>query len=163
LGREAIWLIGEEGLISFVAVCLQNPMVTIDRHHQTRVRDVSRMSITPEKFWRHYKQELRTTGSWKTYQSNRSWTQIAKTAAIATCERLGLKTGREYFRLDAIGYTQRKSDRFHWDLRVAFEVENSGDWRDESCKLSHIIADLRVLVAYELHNLPEHLTRCVTI
>jgi hypothetical protein len=112
------------------------------------------MRITPQSFWHCYKQQLREIGSWNKYQSNRSWTRLAKAAAIRACENLGLKTGMEYLRLDVIGYTQRTSDPYHWDLRIAFEVENSAEWRDEFCKLSNVVADLRVLVAYELSNPP---------
>jgi hypothetical protein len=48
-----------------------------------------------------------------------------------------------------MGYEQRESGVFfNWDLRVAFEHENSPNWQDELCKLCHVVADLRVLVAY---------------
>jgi hypothetical protein len=36
-------------------------------------------------------------------------------------------------------------------LQVAFEAENGADWRDELCKLAHIVAELRVLVTYQSH------------
>jgi hypothetical protein len=34
---------------------------------------------------------------------------------------------------------------------VAFEVENSAQWKDELCKLTHIVSSLCVLVGYESH------------
>ena len=53
-------------------------------------------------------------------------------------------------RLDVAGFERRREDDYcNWDLRVAFEHENKpGSWPDELCKLCHIVADLRVLVAY---------------
>lgn len=35
--------------------------------------------------------------------------------------------------------------------RVAFEVENTANWKDELCKLAHIVSDLSVLVGYQIH------------
>ncbi|MFI5380392.1 MAG: hypothetical protein ACHRHE_13920 [Tepidisphaerales bacterium] len=107
---------------------------------------------TPSTFWQLYKAELRSRGSWSAYQTNPPlWTQIAKDAAIAACDRLGLETSKEYFRLDVLGYDENRSARHDWNVRVAFEVENTADWKDELCKLSHIVADLCVLAAYEWH------------
>jgi hypothetical protein len=36
-------------------------------------------------------------------------------------------------------------------MRVAFEVESSTHWKDELCKLAHIVSDLCVLAAYQAH------------
>jgi hypothetical protein len=111
----------------------------------------AKLSITPEDFWRLYKQELRTRGDWIAYQGDRPWTAIATAAGIAACRQLGLQTGKEYFRLDVIGYRHRGDDPYNWDLDIAFEAENAANWKDEVCKLAHVVASLRVLVAYQLH------------
>jgi hypothetical protein len=108
-------------------------------------------TITPSSFWQIYKAQIQQSGSWEKYHSSPQWTVIAKDAAIATCEKLGLKTSKEYFRLDVLGYDECVGVHHDWNARVAFEVENSAHWKDELCKLSHIVADLCVLAAYQWH------------
>jgi hypothetical protein len=108
-------------------------------------------SITPNNFWRLYKADICEHGSWEAYQSNPRWTQIATEAAIAACTQLKLLTSKEYFRLDLLGYDEKPDAHHDWSARIAFEVENSAHWKDELCKLSHIIADLCVLATYESH------------
>jgi len=106
--------------------------------------------LTPEAFWSFYKKAVQESGSWRAYQDNPSWTTIAKSAAESVCRnQFGLQTGREYFRVDVVGWTGRSD--YDYDLRVAFEAENTKDWEDELCRLAHIVSDLRVLVAYQSH------------
>jgi hypothetical protein len=107
--------------------------------------------IRAEDFWQYYKTELRKRGSQVAYHSRPAWTRIAKDAAKATCESLGLLTSSEYYRLDVLGYDQCKDRHHDWNARVAFEVENTAHWKDELCKLSHIVADLCVLATYQSH------------
>lgn len=107
-------------------------------------------SLNPQTFWNRYRDQLRNLGSWDAYQSNCDWTEIAKRCAEGACAELGLEYSREYLRLDVCGYVQRDA-KHDWHLRVAFEVENSAMWKDELCKLAHVVADLRVLVGYECH------------
>lgn len=70
------------------------------------------------------------------------------------------ETEFEYFRIDIISYSQRKSEAeaypyrgslkpYLWDLKIAFEHENeSSEWLDEIIKLSHVNAPLRVVIGY---------------
>jgi hypothetical protein len=114
-------------------------------------------SISARTFWERYREALRVTGTRSASASDPAWTAIGKAAAEAACKDLGLLIQREYLRLDVMGYTYRGSgDDFDWDLRVAFEHENCSqkgkDWCGELCKLTHIVADLRVLVGYFNHH-----------
>lgn len=109
-------------------------------------------TVTPDDFWSFYKQEVKDRGSWSQYQKTSSWTKIAKSAAESACHRFGFATAREYFNIDVIAWTGKWNDReYDYDVRIAFEVEDSLLWEDELCKLAHIVADLRVLVAYQSH------------
>lgn len=76
----------------------------------------------------------------------------------------GLKVGTEYYRIDVIGYTDRKKDfenydkpkdlNYHlWELNVAVEHENNpADWTDELTKLLYIDCPLKVLIGYNYWN-----------
>lgn len=104
--------------------------------------------LSAEQFWRLYRDEVRLRGSLESLPRSRDWTRVAIAAAKAVCVNAGLKTGNELY-LDVMGYEQRESGvDFNWDLRVAFEHENTQNWHDELCKLCHIVSDLRVLVGY---------------
>lgn len=104
--------------------------------------------ITAEEFWRSYRDGVRKRGSLDSLKNSRSWTEVAIDSAKAICLEAGLKIGNELY-LDVMGYEQRQSGvNFNWDLRVAFEHENTKNWQDELCKLCHVVADLRVLVGY---------------
>src|SRR5689334_4236999 len=114
------------------------------------------MRISAQQFWNDYREQLRADATQAAYALDPTWTPIAKDAAEKVCLFHGLKTSREYFRLDVAGWEYRTgSDYFDWDLRVAFEHENCSikgkDWCDELCKLTHLVADLRVLVGYFKH------------
>ena len=105
--------------------------------------------VEPITFWELYRDRLRALGSWAAYQTSSEWTKIATEAAIETCNEFGLVADREYLRVDVMGYHQtRPGTWYDWHLRVAFEHENGDEWNDELCKLAHVVADLRVLVAY---------------
>ena len=71
----------------------------------------------------------------------------------------GFNTQKEYFRIDAIGWTAKAdtiidtpgvSLKHHlWDLEVAVEHENDKkDWMDEVVKLAHLACPLRVVIGY---------------
>ena len=69
----------------------------------------------------------------------------------------GMKTEREYFRIDLVGYKKRESaetlyhnlQKYSWDLEVAVEHENDYRlWVDEVVKLAHIVCPLRVVIGY---------------
>lgn len=68
-----------------------------------------------------------------------------------------LKTEREYFRIDLIGYESNASStlltgnlqKYSWNLKVAVEHENDYRlWVDEVVKLAHIVCPLRVVIGY---------------
>ena len=82
-------------------------------------------------------------------------------------------TGKEYFRIDLVAYTDRKNElsappskttkksfnfnKHLWDLRVAVEHENADtSWMDEVIKLAHIACPLRVVIGY----LPKEEDKC---
>jgi hypothetical protein len=106
--------------------------------------------LTAESFWISLRDELRVSGHWSCYRANKVWTAVIVSAAARVCDRHSILTSREYFRLDLAGYTSRSTVHYDWDLRLAFEAENQDLWEDELCKLSHLIADLHVIVAYQL-------------
>jgi hypothetical protein len=112
--------------------------------------------ITAGQFWDLYREALRLKGSWLAYESDQTWSPIALGAAEESCKKMGLKTQREYLRIDVIGYESRSA--VDWDLRVAFEHENRDDWKDELCKLTHVVADLCVLASYHNFNSAEPLS-----
>lgn len=97
------------------------------------------------------------------YESNpKAWTKHSM--GVAEAFILGLvpqqsdhprwRTSREYLRVDLIGYISnwyapdREERTEDWEMKIAFEHENSDSWHDELCKLSHVVADLRVIVSY---------------
>lgn len=106
---------------------------------------------TPLRFWTAYREAIRRSGFWEQYLSAPAWTTAATAFADEACSAMGLLTSHEYLRLDVSRYTSNSSTHYDWDLRVAFEVENGPYWEDEFCKLCHVVADLKVLVAYQLH------------
>jgi len=107
------------------------------------------MEFLPKSFLDIYLQELRTCDSWSDYWSDAtSWTRFTLNAAKNACKNLGLVPSTEDLRLDLLG-VEKMEKYANWHLRVAYEHENNSDWRSELCKLSHVIADLRVLVYYD--------------
>ena len=72
-------------------------------------------------------------------------------------ENCGLTAMNEYYRIDAIGYRDKKEsiscphivEPHYWPLDVAVEHENeSGKWTDELVKLLYINCPLRVVIGY---------------
>jgi len=62
---------------------------------------------------------------------------------------LGFEVAKEYFGIDVGYFTVDSKDRFDWNLDVAIEHENSDKtWMDEVCKLAHIAAQQKILIAY---------------
>jgi hypothetical protein len=109
--------------------------------------------LSPQSFWDLYLQELRTCNSWNVYWTDqKTWTNFTLKAAKNACKNLGLDdTWTEYFKIDLLG-VDKNADYMDWHLRIAYEHENGHEWQAELCKLSHIIADLRVLVFYDYSN-----------
>jgi hypothetical protein len=113
---------------------------------------------TPLGFWQRYKDEIaKLNPTLAKYGNKTTWTELALIAAsnaIASDQqepiREPLTVSREYFRIDVIG-EEKFAKQWDWSLRVAFEHENEYaqmQWKQEMCKLAHVVADLRVLAGY---------------
>ena len=112
----------------------------------------------------------RTKGVFKeTYGDNPVWTAQMKFLITQVIKeaKLDIEISHEYYRIDCIGWIQRKGEireqceivklnPHFWDLDVAVEYEkNSMEWLDEVCKLSYIRCPLRVVIGYGLENTEE--------
>ena len=99
-------------------------------------------------FWKAYREALRQEGTREKYCDSKRWTAVAVPAAMSVCaESFGLNIDKEYLRLDVIGW-ERHAEH-DWSLRIAYEHENDWrTWREELCKLAHVVADLCVLSSY---------------
>lgn len=115
-------------------------------------------TLTPEWFWKMFRQELRSSCTESALDSSRSWTKVVIAAAVRVCEQLsqGVIVQQERpMRLDV-------SARLPNDdcLAIAFESElapvgymgrtHEKTWREEFVKLCGIPAQLRVLSSYFL-------------
>jgi hypothetical protein len=104
---------------------------------------------TPSNFWNRLKGEIRLRGNWSAYQK-KTWTPIVVSCAKTVFQQLNLAFDH-HLGLDLCGYESDPKLKNEWYVRIAFEAENAADWKYELCKLAHVVADLRVLVAYQLH------------
>lgn len=133
--------------------------------------------LNPKIFWQKYALALNEAGTQAgtrtAYRSSKAWTaHVMKISekvwtdisysndSLKSLSKSQIEKSREYFRVDLIGYTtewdKTKPDQQHeWDLRLAYEHENSDRWDDELCKLCHIVADLRVISSYYDFEKPE--------
>lgn len=105
--------------------------------------------ITAEVFWDFYARRLEMLNkkAFEDYHQDSSWTPIIMQIVKDVLKSdLSLGISKEYMRIDAIGY--KKLSRNNWRLKIAYEHENSDDWDDELCKLSHVVANLRVISSY---------------
>jgi hypothetical protein len=102
----------------------------------------------PQEFWDAYSEELNSLGRHRSkefYKTKKEWGHFGKERARIVCRSRGLCT-KCWLSADACGY---ENFAVHdWSIRVALEHENDNQWHMEICKLSHVIANLRVLVAY---------------
>ncbi len=110
--------------------------------------------IMAQAFYCQLKHKLRHDGfDWSTYADNKGWTTAIIEAIRDTCtEFTGYVWQREYLNLDVVAY-DRVDDgpnyENNWRLRIAVEHEHSSTgWSYELCKLTDIVADLRVLMTY---------------
>src|SRR5437588_10210912 len=106
-------------------------------------------------FWNDYRERLRNhpETSQGLYRTTKKWgdfvIRIAEELLQAQQSPM-LDTKRKHFKADLTGV--EKISYAVWRVRVAFEHENNNDYNDawcyELCTLSHIAADLCVLVSY---------------
>lgn len=125
------------------------------------------------KFWNEFstlfidKNKLETAKS--VWQSSKDYTDYILEQIESILSTDDLETSREYYRIDLIGYKNKKNGKtlllpeyrfknYQWDLEVAVEHENSSyTWMDEVVKLLHIYCPLRVVIGYiPLVNKKEH-------
>jgi hypothetical protein len=121
--------------------------------------------IEPEEFLRVYIRLFQDANepAWPGHKGHR--TKFVTEALVKA--KLGadfpIEPTKEYFRVD-VSWAESVDDRdCNWLLRVAFEHENPGwhrpdtqweapgrrpTWIQELCKLTHVVADLRVLAGY---------------
>ncbi len=100
--------------------------------------------ISARQFWSAFKERLREGGSRKLYVDEHAWSDFIARSAEEVCAEFGLRTQRDYLRLDVAGY-ERVEFRRVWNLRVAFAHENGAGWDYDLCKLADVVADLHVL------------------
>ena len=110
-------------------------------------------------FWEKFKKNIYQNGELvKAWNNTRDFTNcmIEKLEKLVLAEP-GMKTEREYFRIDLVGYKKRESaemlyrnlQKYSWDLEVAVEHENDYRlWVDEVVKLAHVVCPLRVVIGY---------------
>ena len=106
------------------------------------------------------------------YWNAKSWTErLVKTSITILEKDFQLKTNKEYFRIDLIGWSGNPAwekeggehissksckkgsapmlNEHYWNLEVALEFENDPlDWSDEVIKLCHIKCGLKVVIGY---------------
>ena len=96
------------------------------------------------------------------YKSCAEFTPVITSIILDIIESAGYKSQKEYFRIDAVGWTSHymdmktdaesenlKINAHLWDLKIAVEHENSKvDWTDEVMKLIHVKCPLKVIIGY---------------
>ena len=135
--------------------------------------------ITAKRFYDSLKKTLKEdeARTVENYCYTKAWTDyLADKLEKILRDEFQLKTNREYFRIDMIGWSGCKEwedkennstyqkhvaykkyeknsilklNECNWNLEIAIEYENnSHDWMDEVIKLCHIKCGLKVLIAY---------------
>jgi hypothetical protein len=109
--------------------------------------------LLSQAFFGQMKHHLLKDADWSVYSDNTKWTTTALDAIRACCGRFTTYTQREYLNLDLVGYDRVNNGagyrRDNWRIRIAIEHENDANsWSYELCKLTDVVADLRVLVTY---------------
>jgi len=124
-------------------------------------------SLKPDVFWKVYSEALnnagRQQGTLNSYKDDKVWTKHVTEVAKNVIESFYKndqypfwRTQTEYLKVDIIGYLtdwdnpNNLKKQHDWQLKIAYEHENSNNWHDELCKLCHVVADLRVISSY--HN-----------
>lgn len=118
--------------------------------------------ISAAHFFKQFKKEMCENKYFSVYKrGGKSYTQfIIKDIIKNIIEKNNLIFQTEYYRIDCVGYTQRKSEiaeeanfvglkPYLWDLHLSVEHENEHDkWLDEVNKLVHIKCPLKVVIGY---------------
>lgn len=115
--------------------------------------------MTAKKFWERFKESIYQNSElvslWD-YTKDFTNSIIDKLENSVIADK-NVKTEREYFRIDLVGYIKKEStktlhrnlQKYSWDLEVAVEHENDYRlWVDEVVKLAHIVCPLRVVIGY---------------
>ena len=101
------------------------------------------------------------------YTDNSIWTDQTKVWIKRSLQKINraIKFSHEYYRIDTIGWIQRKKElntgnsnlaSHLWDLIAAVEHENNPkEWLDEVCKLAYIRCPLRVVIGYGIESFDE--------
>lgn len=91
------------------------------------------------------------------WNNTKSFTELIMSRLENILTEDGIKTEREYFRVDLISYKTQSNKEpllgnlqsYSWDLITAVEHENDYRlWVDEVVKLSHLSCPLRVVIGY---------------
>ncbi|MEG9430398.1 MAG: hypothetical protein VZQ61_05710 [Christensenellaceae bacterium] len=120
--------------------------------------------MTAQEFWNDFKEIFKDDNKKSTaiekWQSYSDYTEFILEELESVLSANNLDTSREYYRIDLIGYTNKRNNQpllmpeyrfknYKWDLEVAIEHENSSySWLDELVKLLHISCPLRVMMGY---------------
>jgi len=110
--------------------------------------------LEPKSFWEIYSQRIVTALQkeefQKAYKSSTERTfKMKEITEKIIVEDYKLHSQREYYNIDIIGYTTKSYKKtYDWELKIAYEHENDETWNGELCKLTHIIADLKIISAY---------------
>ena len=122
--------------------------------------------MTAQDFWIRFQAEIdRNPELCDLWNDTSDFTDRIMGKLQAVIAEDGVKTEREYFRIDLISYQSHlRQDpgapggteplfgslkRYAWDLVTAVEHENDRRlWMDEVVKLAHVACDLRVVIGY---------------
>ena len=116
--------------------------------------------MTAQEFYRAFQDSLSDEWFKSDYQNSSKWTRRIDNIVEEIISNDGLSFEKEYYRIDYIGWKDRKSTIVEeanqinmkpclWDLRIAVEHENDqADWTYELVKLVHISCPLKVVIGY---------------
>ena len=114
---------------------------------------MSEREITAESFWKYFVTEIQKDNQWSSYlvSRDRVWSDYILPVLGRVGKDLGFtaqEVSREYFRIDMCYFSVNSNDPLDWNLEVAIEHENGRTWMEEVCKLAHLAAQKKVLIAY---------------
>ena len=135
---------------------------------------MEREKITAKEFYEAFVGALKAEEALGQYKSSPEWTAVLSRVINekVLSKIFDLKTNKEYFRIDSIGWkghpdwtggkdSFKKYDKtsslqlneYYWNLEVAVEYENNyRDWTNEFIKLCHVKCGLKVVIGYAPHD-----------